>query len=165
MRHGTTAGVIFGVAIATISVASPALALAATATGVLITTVTASNLDPAGKVPTINGVAGAAVNNIDLAVPQAILVHGTTYFYGMTTQNNTFSGVCKDSFKLTQLQGSTTVVLDSGVIKSFDCTPGSPWFWVKTGKPVPNAPGPANLIGTVTYGGSKVTMNVKVLIQ
>ena len=152
-------------AMAAISVAGPASALAVTATGVLITTVTASNLDPNGKVPTTNGVPGAGVANIDLADPVAILTHGTTYFYGVTTQNNTFSGTCKDSFKLTQVQGGTTVVLDSGVIRSFDCTPGSAWFWVKAGKPVPNAPGPANLIGTVTYGTSKVTMNIKVLIQ
>jgi hypothetical protein len=157
---------ICGTAAAAFLSADIATSAPTTPTGVVITSITAGRIDPALKVPTYDGVAGAEVDNADLSMPQAILVHGQQYSFVLTSQNTTFSGTCKDSYKLTQVQGGKTVVLQSAtIIKSYDCTPGTYWMYYYYGKPIPAAPGPATLIGTVTYGTSKVSMSVHVVIQ
>jgi hypothetical protein len=127
--------------------------------GVLPTFLTAGQFDPNGKVPAIDGITGAGVHNLDVAFPQAVLVHGGFYVYLFATQNTTFSGKCTSSYKLTQVQGGKTVTLDSAVLKkNFACTPGSYYAWDLTGKAIPNSPGLATLTGTITFGGNKVTM-------
>jgi hypothetical protein len=129
--------------------------------GVLPTFLTAGLFDPNGKVPAINGIAGAGVDNLDVAFPQAVLLHGNFYVYLFATQNTTFSGTCTSSFKLTQVQGGKTVTLDSGTLKKdFSCTPGSYYAWDAVGKAMPNSPGLATLEGTIAFGKSKVTMKV-----
>ena len=129
--------------------------------GVLPTIITAGLADPNGKVPVVNGVPGAGVDNLDIAFPQVVLVHGKSYAYLFATQNTSFSGQCTWSFTLKQ--GSTT--LDSGTLqKNHSCTPGDYYAWDIIGKAVPNSPGYATLTGTVSFGGKKASMKVTVLI-
>ncbi|HSZ75325.1 MAG TPA: hypothetical protein VK779_10935 [Rhizomicrobium sp.] len=151
---------------ACLTMAGIALADPATPTGVIITSITAGRIDPALKVPVFDGVPGAQVDNADLSMPQAILVHGQQYSFVLTSQNTTFTGTCKDSYRLTQVQSGKTVVLQSAtIVKSYDCTPGTYWMYYYYGKPIPNSPGPATLIGTVTYGTNKISMTTHVVIQ
>jgi hypothetical protein len=134
--------------------------------GVLPTFLTAGQFDPNGKVPAIDGIAGAGVHNLDVAFPQAVLVHGGFYVYLFATQNTTFSGKCTSSFKLTQVQGGKTVTLDSGILKkNFACIPGSYYAWDLVGKAIPNSPGLATLEGTVAFGDNKVTMKMVMTIM
>ncbi len=129
--------------------------------GVLPTVIAAGVIDPNGKVPAINGVPGAGVDNLDLAFPQVVLVHGQFYTYVFGTQNTTYSGTCSWSFTLKQ--GKKT--LDSGTLeKSHACTPGQYYAWLLNGKAIPNAPGLATLTGTVTFDGKKATLSVTVRI-
>ena len=129
--------------------------------GVLPTVIAAGAIDPNGKVPAINGVAGAGVDNLDLAFPQVVLVHGHFYTYAFGTQNTSYSGKCTWSFTLKQ--GSTT--LDSGTLeKNHACTPGSYYAWLLNGKAIPNSPGLATLTGTVSFGGNKASLSVTVRI-
>ena len=136
------------------------------APGVMTTFVTAGAIDPNGKVPAVNAVPGSGVPNLDIAAPLAILQHGSAYVYLLASQNTTFSGTCKDTYELTQIQGGKKVVLDSGVMKSaYTCDAGQFWSWAIVGKAVPDAPGLATLTGTVTYGTKKISTKLAVLIQ
>ena len=134
-------------------------------TAVMANFITAGLVDPNGKVPAVNAVPGAGVPNLSIAVPFAILQHGTVYTYLLSSQNVSFNGTCKDSYKLTQGTGAAKVVLDSHVIKSYACTPSSFWEWAINGAPVPNSPGLATLTGTITFGTTQVTTSTTVLIQ
>jgi hypothetical protein len=154
------------ICIGSIVLTGAAFATSSTPTGVIVTSITAGGIDPALKVPTYDGVPGAQIDNADLSMPQAILVNGKQYSFVLTSQNTTFSGICKDSYKLTQVQNGTTVVIQSATIKkSYDCTPGTYWMYYYYGKPISATPGPATLIGTVTYGTNKVSMTAHVVIQ
>jgi len=133
--------------------------------GVIPAFITAGFTDPNGKVPTLNGVPGSGVNNLDVAMPLTTLVVGTTYVYTIALQDVNFSGTCKASFKLTQVQFNKTVTLDSGSVQSFNCVPGGVWAWVWGGKPIPNYLGPATLTGTVTYGSSTATTSTTMIIE
>lgn len=139
--------------------------LTAVPKAVMANFITAGRVDPNGKVPAVNAVPGAGVPTLSVAVPFAILQHGTVYTYLLSSQNVTFNGTCRDSYSLTQGTGASKVVLDSHLIKSYACTPGSPWEWAINGAPVPNSPGLATLTGTVTFGGTKVMTSTTVLIQ
>jgi hypothetical protein len=145
------------------SAASPAMAAAAA--GIIVTSVTAGAGDPDGKVPAINAVPGAGVNNADLSFPLAILTHGAAYYVQITSQNTTTSGSCKDSFKLTQEQSGKTVTLLSGAGPSYACAPGNIFAYYIGSKAVPNAPGTATLTATVASGKSKATLKASVIIQ
>jgi hypothetical protein len=141
---------------------SPAVAASA---GVVVTSVTAGAGDPNGKVPAINAVPGAGVNNADLSFPLAVLTHGAAYYVQITSQNTTGSGTCKDSFKLTQVQSGQTVTLLSGAGPSYACAPGNIFAYYIGSKAVPNSPGPATLTGTVAVGKSKASFKASVIIQ
>jgi hypothetical protein len=133
--------------------------------GILPTAMVAGLADPNGKVPALNGVAGAGVDNLDVAFPQAVLVHGGTYAYTFATQNTTYDGQCTWSYTLTQAQGKGTVTLDSGTFKKdFACKAGSYYAWFLFGKAVANSPGLATLTGTVSFNGKKVTLKTTVRI-
>ena len=137
----------------------------AAAPGVMPAFITAGALDPAGKVPVLNGVPGAGVNNLDIALPLTLLTHGTSYFYIVALQDRNFTGTCVVSFKLTQVQAGKTVILDSGTIKSFKSTPGQQWAWAAVGKAIPNSPGLATLTGSVKYGTTTTSVNLAVVLQ
>ncbi len=69
------------------------------------------------------------------------------------------------SYKLTQVQNGKTVTLDEGTITTFDSAPSDVWLWVATGRAIPDSPGEATLIGTVTYGKERVSTKATVVLQ
>lgn len=129
--------------------------------GVIANFITAGTPDPKGRVPALDAVAGAGVQNITMASPLAILQHGRVYTLILTSQNNTFRGVCADSYTLKR----GTAILASGKIHNYDCQPGTYWQWAVNSRVIPNRPGLATLTGTVTYGGKTATTTATVLIK
>jgi hypothetical protein len=133
--------------------------------GVLPSFITAGPIDPNGKVPALNAVSGAGVSNLDLSLPQTLLIHGTAYWYIVALSDYNFTGTCVISFKLTQVKSGITVTLDSGTIKSFSCSPKTNWAWAALGKAIPTSPGIATLTGSVKYGSATATVKTTVLLQ
>jgi hypothetical protein len=133
--------------------------------GLMPTFITAGSIDPNGKVPAIDGVPGSGVLNLDIAQPLTLLTHGASYVYIVAMQDVNFTGTCKASFKLTQIQFNKTVTLDSGTDSGWACGPGTQWAKAFDGKTIPNFPGPATLTGTVTYGAETATIASTVVIQ
>jgi hypothetical protein len=134
--------------------------------GVIPAFITAGAPDPDGKVPTVNGVSGSGVTNLDVSFPLTLLSHGSSYVFTIAFQNINFTGTCQASYKLTQIQYNKTVTLDSGTGSSItSCNPGTYWYWTWDSKAIPDYPGPAMLTGTVTYGSSKVTTTTTVVFQ
>jgi len=129
------------------------------------TSVTAGYIDPAGKVPTINGVPGSGVSNLDVSFPVGLLVHGNNYVYSVTGQDNNYTGSCEVGFTLTQVQNGKSVTLDSGLITTFTTAPGNVWLWVITGKAIPDSPGAATLTGIFKCGTNTNTIKTAVLLQ
>src|SRR5438105_15935496 len=80
---------------------------------VVLTSFTAGLTDPNGKVPKLDGVPGAGVDNWDTATPKALLQSGGSYTYHMTFQSISYSRTCNATYKLTQKQGRKNVVLDA----------------------------------------------------
>jgi hypothetical protein len=117
-------------ALATFTLTVSLSASAQTLPAMFPTSITAGLPDPAGKVPTINGVPGSQVENLDVAFPLALLTHGNRYVYSVTVQDNSYSGLCTVSYALTQLQNGKKVTLDSAVITKFKTAPGNIWLWV-----------------------------------
>jgi len=132
---------------------------------VMISSFTVGDVDPSGKVPTVNGVTGAGVTNWDIALPLSALNSGTRYVYSLTFQVMNFTGTCNSTYKLTQVQAGETVTLDSGaILAGFSCSPDI--FLIHgTGHPIPASPGPATLTAVVKYGSNKVMVHVPVVIQ
>jgi hypothetical protein len=129
--------------------------------GVMANFIAVGLVDPQGRVPAINAVPGAGVQNLAVALPTSVLQHGTSYEYVLSSQNVTFKGTCIDSYTLSRGK----VILDHKVIRTYACAPGNEWEWAAVGKAIPNSPGPATLTGTVTYGKLSVTTVTKVLIK
>ncbi len=136
-----------------------------TVPAMLPTSITAGYIDPDAKVPTLNGVPGAGVENLDISFPQALLVHGNQYVYSITVQDNNYTGSCTVSYSLTQVQNGKTVVLDSAKITTFKTAPGDYWLWVDTGKIIPDSPGLATLTGTFKCGTNTNSIRSTMLIQ
>jgi hypothetical protein len=137
----------------------------ATVPAMLPTSITAGYIDPNGKVPTINGVSGSGVENLDISFPVAQLVHGNQYVYSITVQDNNYTGSCTVSYSLTQVQSGKTVKLDGAKITTFTTAPGNIWLWVATGKAIPNSPGVATLAGTFKCGTNTSSIRSTVLLQ
>ena len=131
----------------------------------LPTSITAGSPDPAGIVPTVNGVPNAQVSNADVAFPLAILVHGNAYVYSTTAQDNSYTGSCTVSYALTQVQGTTKVTLDSKKITTFTTAPGNIWLWAALGKAIPNSPGLATLSANYKCGTTTYAIKSTVLLQ
>src|SRR5690242_21474163 len=131
--------VFSAIAIAALSGSLSAYAASGTDTGVVVTTFTAGLVDPAGQIPRLNGVPGAAVNNWDIALPTAVLTVSFTYNYQMTFHSIDYKGKCKGTYKLIQVQNGKKVTLDSGTIApSFDCSSQSAWAFDTNGSgPIP----------------------------
>ena len=129
--------------------------------GVIAAFITAGVADPNGKVPKLNAVAGAGVTNIAISSPQGILQHGGFYTIVLASQNVAFKGNCTDSYVLQR----GTKILAHGTIHTYACGAGSYWEWAINTPAIPNSPGLANLVGTVAFGGKKVTTTAKVLIK
>jgi hypothetical protein len=132
---------------------------------IVITSITAGETDPNGKVPTLNGVRGAGTNNWDIAIPTGILVNGRAYTYALTFQDIGYSGQCSASYKLTQGTGVNKVTLDQGSMLSTGCAAGYLYLTAAPGRVMPDAPGAATLTGTVVFGDQKVSVKVPMTIE
>lgn len=138
---------------------------AATVPGILPAFISAGSIDPNDAVPTTDKVPGSAIANLDIAFPLTVLQHGTRYVYSIALQDYNYTGSCVVSYELTQVRNGKTVVLDKATITTFNTSPGDVWFWVDTGKAIPDSPGEATLIGTVTYGTASVSTKATVVLQ
>jgi hypothetical protein len=132
---------------------------------IVVTSITAGETDPNGKVPTLNGVAGAGTNNWDIAIPTGILVNGRAYTYAIAFQDIGYSGHCSASYKLTQGAGANKVTLDAGSMLSTTCSAGYLYMTGAPGRVMPDSPGPAMLTGTVVFGDRKVSVKVPMTIE
>ncbi len=162
-RSGMLAMAVAGFAMFTFAAGVSASAQSVPA--MLPTSVTAGLIDPAGKVPTINGVPGSKVTNLDVSFPLGILTNGNRYVYSITVEDNNYTGSCTVSYALTQLQNGKKVTLDSAKITKFKTAPGNIWLWVATGKAIPNSPGVATLTGTFKCGANTNSIKSTVLLQ
>jgi hypothetical protein len=146
-------------------VSSDAVAETADATaappGVIAAFITAGAIDPKRKVPALDAVKGAGISNISMASPLAVLKHGSFYAFILTSQNVTFKGTCADSYVLQR----GAKILARGSIHTYGCAPGTYWEWEAVSPAIPNSPGLATLVGTVTFGGKKTTTSATVLIE
>ncbi len=129
--------------------------------GVIAAFITAGAIDPNGKVPALNAVKGAGVTNISMASPIAILQRGHSYAFLLASQNIDFKGTCSDSYVLQR----GAKILARGSIHTYACAPGTYWEWEIYSPAIPNSPGPATLVGTVTFKGQKATTTANVIIR
>jgi hypothetical protein len=129
--------------------------------GVIAAFITAGAADPNRKVPKLNAVAGAGVTNIAISSPLGILQHGGFYTILLASQNVTFKGTCTDSYVLQRGKK----ILAHGTIHTYACAAGSYWEWAINTPAIPNSLGLATLVGTVAFGGNKVTTSAKVVIK
>ncbi len=162
LMTGLAAGltIVTGISSSVTAYAADTDATAATP-GVIAAFITAGAVDPKGKVPALNAVTGAGVSNVTVASPQAILQHGHFYTFVLASQNIAFKGSCTDSYVLER----GTKILAHGTIHTYACAAGTYWEWAANSPAIPNSPGLATLVGTVTFGGKKATTSASVLIK
>ena len=120
---------------------------------------------PDTALPAFNTVAAAKVGNVAIANPKTVLSVGQAYDYSVWSHDVTYTGTCTTSFLLTHIVAGKPKIIDGGLIKSYSCDTNTTWFWVRTGKAIPNVPGPALLTGIVKFGTTVVVSHVPVLIQ
>ena len=138
-------------------------AYAATAPGVITYAVIGAT-DPDKKVPTLDGVVGAGVSNVDIALPIYLLKPGVSYTVVIGAQNYNFSGNCTASYSLGA--GATGAHnISYGTTASYSCPASSIWTLPFPTYAIPNTPGPALLTATVTYGTTKVVAKIPLIIQ
>jgi hypothetical protein len=128
--------------------------------GVIAAFITAGAVDPRGKVPALDAVKGT-ISNITVASPLTVLQHGSFYTFVLASQNVTFKGTCTDSYVLQR----GTKILARGPIHTYPCAAGTYWEWAANSPAIPNSPGLATLVGTVTFSGKKTTTTANVLIE
>ncbi len=146
--------------------ADAASAAAVVLPGILPAFITAGLTDPAGRVPALNAVAGAAVANLSIATPGTILTHGKHYTYTAALQDNNYTGTYTITYALTQVAGTTTKTLQSGtIVSNKSAGPGSYWVWAVNAPIIPNSPGLATLTATITYGKSVQKVATAVLLN
>ncbi len=120
--------------------------------------------DPNKKVPTLDGVHGAGVSNVDIAMPLYILKHGIVYSVVIGAQNNTFSGDCTASYALGA--GATGAqLISTWSTASYSCPATSIWTFPFPVSAIPNTPGPALLTATVTFGTTAVVTKIPLVIH
>lgn len=132
--------------------------------GILLTSVTLGVTDPNGKVPTLNGVPGAGTNNLDIAVPAAVLPVGTDYQLMATFQAAGYTGTCNGQVTMTQKQGHEQVKLRQVSIGPGQCEAGNIYMVHTAFGAIPDAPGPVTLSFTMSYGDAKAVMKVPMTI-
>ena len=133
---------------------------------VVLTSITAGEVDPNGVVPTLNGVAGAGTNNWDIPIPLSTLDKSAPYSFSVTFQDISYSGTCRTAFKLQQDQDGTNVQLACGQIFSTACSPGLVFLGHRNSQISTKAiAGPATLTGTVYFGSDKSSLKIPITIQ
>jgi hypothetical protein len=137
-----------------------------------IVSVTMSPTDSNGVVPGINEAVKngmtSSVGSLDTAFPVSVLQNGDQYIVTFVTQfGGLFKGTsCTDTWSL--MRGTTTIATGTAGPVPYDCAAGAYLVWFSTTAPIPDSPGAATLVGTLTYTGKqngKVTFKVPVLIQ
>jgi hypothetical protein len=131
-----------------------------------VTSVTAGDVDPNGKIPQFNGVPGAGVDNYDVALPMAVLLQGGVYIYCVSMQDLDFTGKARFSYTIKQ---DDVVIVKSKTIKAgVSLLPGVIEAWCIPGAALPSSPGEATLTGTVTFDTVPATvarLSLPIVIQ
>ena len=131
-----------------------------------VTSITAGQPDPNGKVPAFDGVPGAGVDTFSVPATQAVLTHGLVYTFSISLQDSTYTGNVEVYFEITQKTGTKTTVLVKQVInKKFASSPGNYWLWDINGPAIPNSPGPATLTGFAKFGTTTVKLSEALLLK
>jgi hypothetical protein len=131
-----------------------------------VTSMTAGQPDPNGKVPAYNAVPGAGVDNFSVAATQAVLTHGLVYTFSISLQDSTYTGNVEVYCEITQKIGTKTTVLVKQIInKQFASSPGNYWLWSINGPAIPNSPGAATLTGFAKFGKATVKLSEPILLR
>jgi hypothetical protein len=132
---------------------------------IMITSLSLGAADPAGKVPTANGVPGAGVNNWDISLPSGVLTQGQDYYLSFSSDSASYTGSCLYTVELTQVQDGHKVLLGS---ENFSppggCVPGQLLVATDFHK-IPASPGPVTLSMKVKYDGGKAQIKLPMVIQ
>ena len=117
---------------------------------VVPTSVTAASPDPNGKVPGFNLVPGAGIANWANGLAQAVLVHGNYYNFCVSLASATANGQATVSYAV--MRGKARL-LSKVIIKGSQLPVGSDsvWYFCSGYTQIPNSPGNATLVGTVSY--------------
>ncbi len=130
----------------------------------VITYAVIGSADPDKKLPMLNGVPGAGVSNVDVAVPVYILKHGVVYEVTIGVQNYTYAGTCVVSYALgAGATGSTNISNYS--TGSYACPASTLWTFPFPVAVIPNMPGAALLTATVKFGTTSVVSKIPLMIQ
>jgi|SRR6185312_3578487 len=121
---------------------------------VVFTSLTIGETDPAGKVPTINGVPGSGTVNWDVALPVAALIVGRSYHVTATFHDLAYTGAC--NAHVTLKRGHT--VLRQLPLGPANCEAGNVYLLHGDVGTIPDHQGPASLSIVLTFGDSKASM-------
>jgi hypothetical protein len=144
-------------------------ALVTVGTGMLPALVAAGAIDPNGKVPVLDGVAGSGVANADISIPLTVLTHGTSYCITVALQDVNVTGDYEVDYYIKQEKsGVTKTIAEQMIVTGKTTVPGDTWVWFIYSKDIPNSPGIATLVGRVRWGTgytTEATVTSKILIQ
>ena len=140
-----------------------------TGTGMLPASITAGVIDPANKVPVLNGIAGSEVPNSAVSIPLTVLTHGTSYCYTISLEDYNVTGDYELDYYIKQVVGGVTkTIVDQKIVTGKTTAPGDTWVWSIYGKALPDSPGIATLVGRVRWGTGYTTQAIvssKIVIQ
>jgi hypothetical protein len=124
-------------------------------------------IDPNGKVPTLNGVPGAGVKNWDIALPRAVLKAGHDYELMVSAEDVGFTGACFGEVLMTQIQNGRKELLALVDVTDFiKCKPGHVYVKSREFGIIPDKPGPVTVSFSMHFSGHhKTTIKVPMLIQ
>ena len=133
---------------------------------VYATSVTASFPDANGKVPALNAVPGAGIDNWAMGLAQAVLTQGHIYNYCVSLGSGNVGGKASVSYSIKQ--GST--VVQSGTIidsKHYQVGANGIWYFCSGYTKLPVSPGVATLTATVAFTatGTKKPVQTKTSTQ
>jgi hypothetical protein len=138
-------------------------------TGMLPAMVAAGEIDPNGKVPVLDGVAGSGIANADIAIPLTVLTHGTSYCISVALQDVNVTGDYEVDYYIKQeISGVTKTIAEQMIVTGKTTVPGDTWVWFIYSKDIPDSPGIATLVGRVRWGTgytTEATVSSKILIQ
>ncbi len=130
----------------------------------VITYAVIGSADPDKKLPALNGVPGAGVSNVDIALPVYILKHGVTYEVTIGVQNYTYAGTCVVSYALGSGATGTTNISNYST-ESYSCPASTVWTFPFPVAVIPDRPGAALLTATVKFGTTSVVSKIPLMIQ
>lgn len=140
-----------------------------TGTGMLPTSITVGAIDPAGKVPVLDGVPGSGVSNMAVSFPLAVLTHGNSYCFTVSLQDYNVTGDYEVDYYIKQdVGGVTKTILKQTIVTGKTAAPGTLWVWDAYSEAIPDSPGIATLYGRVRWGtgySTEAVISTKILIQ